>query len=81
MYAQNHIVIKDSIGIIADDSSSFDVTINRCVISFLDYRFLRHLQDNQLDGTIPPQLGNLTHIYSLYASPPQLGDSPRLHFS
>jgi len=34
--------------------------------SFLDCRSLRDLSSNQLTGTVPPELGNLAHLDSLY---------------
>jgi len=69
LYAQSHIVILDlfyqGFPNLGNHSAFIDVNLKYlvCTHSFI----LRYLYSNQLIGTIPPQLGNLSQLQSLYA--------------
>ena len=46
-----------------DRSEGQNLTFYRSIFSFVDCRSLRNLAENQLTGTIPPQLRNLFYLY------------------
>jgi len=49
------------------DDLSMDCTLNCCPEALTHCCTLRYLFSNQLNGTIPPQLANLTKLQQLYA--------------
>ena len=63
LYAQARIVFPfDTISSICNDFCG-----HRCAISLLHCRSIRDFNTNQLNGTIPPELGNLPQLQRLYA--------------
>ena len=55
-----------TISVISNELSFFNFPRDIVIASFLHCRFPRYLSWNQLNGTIPPEIGNLSQVKTLY---------------
>ena len=66
MYVQYHIILLDD-SIYLMSLLQFDLTSHRCALPLVHFRVVSYFHTNQLNGTIPPQLGNLAQLQYMYS--------------